>query len=105
MKFPWAKSGSQSTDLMLVERNLAEKYQETFLRDERTRDVFEDLLTDLKLYETIDSEEERILYNFGIRLLAKMGLVREVTSGLTKISLATPTPVDSMESSPRDMRR
>ena len=87
---------------------MAEKYRETLLSDESAIDVFEDLLTDLRLYETIVSDEDRILHNFAIALLVKMGIydgpnMRMVTRNLARIPLAVPSV--QPESGPRDMRR
>jgi len=53
---------------------LAQDYRETFSRDSRSIRVFVDILTDLGLYQTIDDEEDRHLYNAAIRMLVKMGI-------------------------------
>jgi len=66
------------------------------------------MLTDLRLYETIDTEEDRFLHNFGIRLVAKAGLYEEsnmrlVTRNLLGIPL--PSPRDNPEPGLRDVKR
>ena len=89
-------------------RILATSYRETFSRDSQSIRVFEDILTDLCLYETLETEEERYLHNFAIRLLAKMGIydppnINAVTRNLLSIELAAPTVIP--ESGPRDVKR
>ncbi len=89
-------------------RSLAEKYHTLFSGSQDGIDVFEDLLTCLKLYETIDSEEDKILHNFGIRLVVKTGIyepgnMRLVTRNLLKIPLESPR--DDPEQGPHDLKR
>jgi hypothetical protein len=82
-------------DTISQETELARKYREVLLRDSASIDVFEDLLTDLRLYETIVTEEDRILHNFAFRLLAKMQLyhpdnMRMVTRNLAGLPMPGP---------------
>lgn len=91
-----------------LKRSLAEKYHDLFSSSPDGIDVFEDLLTNLRLYETIESEEDRFLHNFGIQLVHKAGLYEEsnmrlVTRNLLGIPL--PSPRDNAEPGPRDMKR
>jgi hypothetical protein len=96
-------------DLISPERRLAEKYRAVFLKDSTSIDVFEELLTDLRLYETIETEEDRYLHNFAIRLLNKMAIydgpnMRAVTRNLAQIPM--PPPRDEIpESGTRDIER
>lgn len=90
---------------------MAEKYRDTFLKDAQSLDVFEDLLSDLCLYQELDLEntEELHLHNFAIRLLVKMGIydgpnMRAVTKNLLNIPLAPPPIPDSLQPG-RDMIR
>jgi hypothetical protein len=87
---------------------LAEKYRAVFSNSPEGIDVFEDLLTDLRLYETIDTEEDRILHNAAFRILAKMEIyepsnMRMATRNLLGIPL--PSPIPKQEKGPRDMKR
>jgi hypothetical protein len=93
---------------MSLQRSLAEKYRAVFSSSPDGIDVFEDLLTDLRLYETIDSEEDRFLHNFAMRLLVKMEIyegsnMRMVTRNLLGIPM--PSPRDTAEPGPQDMKR
>ncbi len=90
------------------ERSLAEKYHTLFSSSQDGIDVFEDLLTSLRMYETIDTEEDRHLHNFGIALVVKAGIyessnMRLVTRNLLQIPL--PSPRDDTEPGPRDVKR
>jgi hypothetical protein len=91
-----------------LKRSLAEKYHSLFSSSPDGIEVFEDLLTNLRLYETIESEEDRYLHNFGISLVIKAGLYEEtnmrlVTRNLLNIPL--PSPRDTVEKGPSDMKR
>ena len=90
------------------ERSLAEKYRAIFSSSQDGIDVFEDLLTSLRMYETIDTEEDRDLHNFAFGILKKMELyessnMRMVTRNLLQIPL--PSPRDDPEPGPRDVKR
>ena len=90
------------------ERTLAEKYRAVFSNSQEGIEVFEDLLTDLWLYETIDTEEDRFLHNAAFRILAKMELyepsnMRMVTRNL--LGLPLPSPIPKQEKGPRDVKR
>ena len=89
-------------------RGLDEKYRAVFSGSQDGIDVFEDLLTDLRLYETIDTEEDRALHNFALKLVVKMGIyessnMRMVTRNLLGIPL--PSPRDNPEPGPHDVKR
>jgi hypothetical protein len=91
-----------------TKRTLAEKYHTLFSSSQDGIDVFEDLLTNLRLYETIDTEEDRCLHNFGIALVIKAGIYEEsnmrmVTRNLLQIPL--PPPRDNTEPGPHDIKR
>ena len=89
-------------------RTLAEKYHDLFSSSQDGTDVWEDLLTRSRLYETIDSEEDRIRHNLGIELVIMAGVYEEsnmrmVTRNLLHIPL--PSPRDNTEPGPRDVKR
>ena len=90
------------------ERTLAEKYRAVFSSSQEGIEVFEDLLTDLRVYETINTEEDRILHNAAFGILVKMELyepsnMRMVTRNLLQIPL--PSPRDKTEQGIRDVKR
>ena len=90
------------------EVRLAEKYRAVFSGSPAGIDVFEDLLTELRLYETINSEEDRILHNVAFKILVKMQIydpdnMRMVTRNLLGIPM--PSPRDNPEPGPRDVKR
>jgi hypothetical protein len=87
---------------------LAEKYRAVFSSSQEGIEVFEDLLTDLRVYETINTEEDRILHNAAFGILVKMELyetsnMRMVTRNLLQIPL--PSPRDKTEPGIRDVKR
>jgi hypothetical protein len=90
------------------EVRLAEKYRAVFSSSPDAIDVFEDLLTDLRLYETIDTDEDRFLHNAAFRILGKMQIyepsnMRMVTRNLLGIPM--PSPRANTEPGPRDVKR
>lgn len=94
--------------MISLERTLAEKYRAVFSSSQEGIEVFEDLLTDLRVYETIDCEEDRFLHNAAIRILAKMELyepsnMRMVTRNLLQIPL--PSPREKSEPGIKDVKR
>lgn len=91
-----------------TKRGLAEKYHDLFSSSQDGIDVWEDLLTRCRLYETIDTEEDRIRHNLGIELVITAGIyeesnMRQVTRNLLNIPL--PPPRDNPEPGPRDVKR
>ena len=91
-----------------LQRSWAEKYRTVFSSSQDGIDVFEDLLTDLRLYETIDTDEDRILHNAAFRILDKMKIyepsnMRMVTRNLLGIPL--PSPRETAEQGIKDVKR
>ena len=87
---------------------MAEKYRAVFSGSQEGIEVFEDLLTDLRVYETINTKEDRILHNAAFRILVKMELyepsnMRMVTRNLLQIPL--PSPREKAEPGIRDVKR
>ena len=90
------------------ERTLAEKYRAVFSSSQEGIEVFEDLLTDLRVYETINTEEDRIRHNVAFEILYKMKLyepsnMRMVTRNLLQIPL--PSPREKSEPGIKDVKR
>lgn len=51
-------------------------YRQTFLRDENTRRVFIWLLERCGIFKRVETEEQRVLHNWGIELMENMGLIQ-----------------------------
>lgn len=51
-------------------------YRHAFLRDEYSKKVFVWLMERCGMFKRIETEEQRVLHNWGIELLENMGLVQ-----------------------------
>jgi hypothetical protein len=49
-------------------------YRDTLLRTSETREVLKDILNDLYYFHGLENDEQRILHNAAIKLLAKLGV-------------------------------
>ena len=77
-------------------------YRQTFLRDEYTRKVFVWLLERCGMWKKVETDEQRVLHNWGIELLENMGLVQglnydRIVDAMTKFTIPKEA-VDSEES-------
>jgi hypothetical protein len=77
-------------------------YRQTFLRDEYSRKVFVWLLERCGTFKRVETDEQRVLHNWGIELLENMGLIQglnydRIVDAMTKFPVPTEA-VDSEES-------
>jgi hypothetical protein len=77
-------------------------YRQTFLRDEYSRKVFVWLLERCGMWKKVETDEQRVLHNWGIELLENMGLLQglnydRIVDAMSKFTIPTEA-IDSQES-------
>ena len=73
-------------------------YRQTFNRDEYSRKVFVWLLERCGIFKRVETEEQRILHNWGIELMENMGLTQGLNyDALVELALKFGIPKDAVD--------